>query len=63
MCLREYEMNTVKIQGVIILVKFQKCSGLEHARTCHPRVTKTTIIPASHTSHHKERNTVVSLRA
>lgn len=32
-------------------------TGPEHARTSRPRAT--TIITASHTSHHKERSTVV----
>ena len=60
MCLREYEMNAVKIQGLIIIVKFQKCIGLAHTRIFYSKVTKTAIIIVSHTSHHKERSTVVS---
>lgn len=52
-------MNTVKIQGLTILVKFQKSRGLEHIRTFPPKVTKTKII-ASNTSHYKERSTAIS---
>lgn len=52
-------MNTIKIQELIILVKFQKSNDLEHTRTFHPKVTTTvTTINASHISHHKEKSTL-----